>query len=68
VTATRPYPGPVSGDLERRIAALEREVVELRELLADTRRDTAMAHELLAIDRRYGSGRHPDLKPPEPPA
>ena len=57
---------PDSGDLERRVERLEQLIVELRAGLAEAQRDTALAHQLLALRGRAngGSGAPPD--PPTP--
>jgi hypothetical protein len=54
-----------TGDLESRVERLEQLIVELRAELAEARRDTAMAHELIALRGRRGGG---TAEPPETPA
>ena len=53
-----------AGDLESRVERLEQLIVELRAELADARRDTAMAHELLALRGRFDGG---NTAWPDPP-
>jgi hypothetical protein len=57
---------PDSGDLERRVERLEQLIVELRAELARAQRDTAMAHQPLALRGRANGG--PAAPPPDPPA
>jgi len=53
-------------DLERRVERLEQPIVELRAEPAEAQRDTAMAHQLLALRGRSNGGS--TAPPPDSPA